>query len=295
MNFFSPELLASNTAIEQFGKESDVWAFGVTLYALLFGKLPFTGKTGPVLMRAILMEELMIPDFFPVLKQESVAYHHSGSSPSGSVAPAFMKDPCPFLSRHLEELEPFSHQPILVPEALKDLLRGLLLRDPAGRLSLRAFRRSEIARHPQRWIAGHMAKLSVGSEPKAVPTDGLQLTVAPDNDNHPLAAFLPTVDGKPSVLAPTLLRESSASITSTLDSMEDGSNSHDYFGGDLHVTAEDLEAAVTQCSVVLNAPRRGGEQDQTENLIAPTTDSRAGLSHFVQRLRDKAFDARLVD
>jgi hypothetical protein len=142
--------------------------------------------------------------------------------------------------------------------------------------------------------------VSIGSETK-VPTDGLNLPAA-DTKRNPLAEVLLTGDEKPSILVPTVmvgLPGPSASSTSTLDSMsiEEGSNSHDCFGGDLHVTAEDLEAAVTQCSVVLNVRRRrgGGEQDQCEDLTCLTNGCRVGLSHFVQRLRDKAFDARLID
>jgi serine/threonine protein kinase len=64
--YFSPELLCNAEAINEFGVESDVWAFGVTLYALIFGRLPFRGSTGPSLVRSILMEAPNFPTDFPL-------------------------------------------------------------------------------------------------------------------------------------------------------------------------------------------------------------------------------------
>jgi serine/threonine protein kinase len=146
MSFFSPELLASHSALEQYGKESDVWAFGVTLYCLLFGKLPFTGHTGPELMRAILMDELVIPDYFPEVTHQL--------SQEQNAVDLGVQDDCPFLSRHSSQLQHQHHQAgakVPVPQGLKLVIRGLLSRDPSGRLALRTFRHNAIVRRPERY------------------------------------------------------------------------------------------------------------------------------------------------
>ena len=61
LSFFSPELLSERDAIVKFGKECDVWAFGVTLYVLLYGTLPFGGWNQHSLMRSILNDEIPFP------------------------------------------------------------------------------------------------------------------------------------------------------------------------------------------------------------------------------------------
>ena len=62
MSFFSPELIDDATAAATYGKESDAWAFGVTLYAILFGKLPFQGWNAPSIIRAICNAEVTFPE-----------------------------------------------------------------------------------------------------------------------------------------------------------------------------------------------------------------------------------------
>lgn len=55
--FKSPELFAGNSPTPA----SDMWAFGITLYALLYGKLPFRGSTLHGLLQTI-SEGLCFPD-----------------------------------------------------------------------------------------------------------------------------------------------------------------------------------------------------------------------------------------
>jgi serine/threonine protein kinase len=126
VRFFSPELVASNSAIERFGTESDVWAFTSTLYGLLFGTLPFTGGALPTLTRAIMEEELVIPQYFPRCPHELDSYFATGDS-------------LPFLHRHRQLIEDFQTGLTAVPQKVADCLRALLHRDPAERMSLCTF------------------------------------------------------------------------------------------------------------------------------------------------------------
>ena len=52
--FFAPEICSGQTYK---GKKSDVWAVGVTLYFMMFGKYPFTACNIPQLYNKILHNE----------------------------------------------------------------------------------------------------------------------------------------------------------------------------------------------------------------------------------------------
>ncbi|CUG09068.1 protein kinase, putative [Bodo saltans] len=54
------------------GKEADVWAFGVTMYAALVGKLPFYGTTFQAQTRAIVREMLVFPSRAELPEPESI-------------------------------------------------------------------------------------------------------------------------------------------------------------------------------------------------------------------------------
>jgi len=59
--FLSPE--AVDPKVNSYsGKATDVWALGVTMYALTFNQLPFSGDTDPEVVECILTKDLQIPD-----------------------------------------------------------------------------------------------------------------------------------------------------------------------------------------------------------------------------------------
>jgi serine/threonine protein kinase len=66
--FSSPEQLNGSDERGEFAKEADIWAFGATLFCLLFGNLPFAGSNGPALVKNILQQELVVPQAFPLDK-----------------------------------------------------------------------------------------------------------------------------------------------------------------------------------------------------------------------------------
>jgi hypothetical protein len=95
--YVSPEFLRGGG----YGAAADIWSAGVVLFAMVSGRLPFTGESTPSVLHAILESE---PDF--------------GAMPS--------------------------------PE-LGDLVKGMLSKDPAARLTIR-----EILTHP--WLARAVGK-----------------------------------------------------------------------------------------------------------------------------------------
>lgn len=63
--YMAPEIVAN----QLYGKPVDIWSFGVILYLLLFGQVPFNGKTKDELSRAIIEGELVFPQQSPVSKE----------------------------------------------------------------------------------------------------------------------------------------------------------------------------------------------------------------------------------
>ncbi|KAJ1660457.1 hypothetical protein IWQ61_000636 [Dispira simplex] len=59
--FMAPELCHPNHG-EVSGTLADIWSFGVTLYCLVVGKIPFKGDSAPAIYEAIRNELLVIPD-----------------------------------------------------------------------------------------------------------------------------------------------------------------------------------------------------------------------------------------
>lgn len=55
--YMAPELIAGQQATQS----SDVWAIGVIIYAMIFGKLPFRGSNREELTQAISLFKYTIP------------------------------------------------------------------------------------------------------------------------------------------------------------------------------------------------------------------------------------------
>jgi serine/threonine protein kinase len=130
MAFMAPELIASASAAAEFGKEADIWAFGISLYCMVFGKLPFYGRTAPELMNAIITQPLQFPDSLPSADQHTIG-GDTWQIPEG------------------EEEECY--------RSVRTLLERLLMKDPKGRMSLRSFRR-----HP--YVQRYAVNASGGAE-----------------------------------------------------------------------------------------------------------------------------------
>lgn len=149
--FFAPELCITSTDTPRppITYKIDIWAFGVTLFCLLYGCVPFIADSEFELFKVIVNQPLIFPDEVPpaqrqdlspanTIKQMSMFYYprHSGEEPATPEVPERPKD-------SLEPLTPKELDADL--ELAKDLLRKLMEKDPDRRITL-----EEIKRHP--WI-----------------------------------------------------------------------------------------------------------------------------------------------
>ncbi|KAK6524238.1 hypothetical protein TWF694_005893 [Orbilia ellipsospora] len=139
--FFAPELCYSDISKPrpQITEAIDVWALGVTLYCLIFARCPFMANGEYELYNIIETQELFVPN--TRLRPDSDT--PSGSRPSTRRSASRRKSLNLKLSDVPEDEPSNTHEPIS-PE-LKDLLKRLLTKDPAKRITL-----PEVKRHP--WV-----------------------------------------------------------------------------------------------------------------------------------------------
>lgn len=157
--FFAPELCVTSTDSPRppITYKIDIWAFGVTLFCLLYGCVPFIADSEFELFKVIAHQPLIFPDEVPrgqqkegstpaeTLKQMSMFYYPRESldeqqqkKDDDETSSGAQKQKAP-----LEPLTPREVDADL--ELAKDLMRKLMEKDPEKRISI-----EEIKRHP--WI-----------------------------------------------------------------------------------------------------------------------------------------------
>ncbi|KAI1481416.1 kinase-like protein [Daldinia eschscholtzii] len=130
--FFAPELCYTDAEGEQpkISEQIDVWSLGVTLYCLIFARIPFMAEDEYQMFHKIAKEEVYIPR----RRLKPVDPQHSPSSTS--------------LYKRVNN-EPYRDDSVLayeeIDDLLYDLLRRMLTKNPEKRIRLR-----EVKRHP--WV-----------------------------------------------------------------------------------------------------------------------------------------------
>lgn len=165
--FFAPELCMSTSAGQSrppITCKIDIWALGVTIFCLLYGKVPFMADSEFELFEVIVKNDLIFPD---ELDHSPLG---TGSSSTSSSPPPNQSKPSMFYNLHDEssssvnesnsslslqagqrhsaknsQFEPFTGERGPDLEQAKDLIRHMLEKDPAKRYTI-----DDIKRHP--WI-----------------------------------------------------------------------------------------------------------------------------------------------
>lgn len=132
--FYAPELCRTEVDMDTplIDGGIDVWALGVTLYCLIYGRVPFHDTNTFTLMRVISEEEPYIPRY----RLKPVA-EHANSRPS-----SHGRNSQPMMS---SKRAPHDLEYEEVDESLRDLLRRLLIKEARDRITI-----PEIKRHP--WV-----------------------------------------------------------------------------------------------------------------------------------------------
>ncbi|RKF62524.1 putative serine threonine-protein kinase ssp1 [Erysiphe neolycopersici] len=132
--FFAPELCCTDLDAEKpkITEQIDIWSLGITLYCLIFARIPFMAKDEWQLFRRIAKEEVYIP------RQRLKAVDSSNNILPGSSTKRVSSSNSPFREENELAFE-------FVDNELYDLLKRMLVKDPAQRIKLR-----EVKRHP--WL-----------------------------------------------------------------------------------------------------------------------------------------------
>lgn len=132
--FFAPELCYTDLDTEQpkVTEQIDVWSLGITLYCIIFARIPFLADDEYQLFRAIAKEDVYIPRRRLKAVDPSISTSHTN-----------------LLKRSGQSNGPYREEAELrfeeIDDELYDLLRRMLIKDPSERMKLR-----EVKRHP--WV-----------------------------------------------------------------------------------------------------------------------------------------------
>lgn len=184
--FFAPELCYTDLDVgppPKVSEKIDVWSLGVTLYCMIFARIPFLAEDEFAMFRKIASEDVYIP-------RRRLRPVDPSTSPKASSL-YNRENPAPFRDDHELVYED-------VDDHLRDLLFKMLIKDPKRRIDLR-----EVKRHP--WVLSgvhdHIGWLDDTDPARVMQGRKIQLT---DKDLHDAVVPLTLLERARSTLKKTL-------------------------------------------------------------------------------------------
>ncbi|KIW31423.1 uncharacterized protein PV07_03073 [Cladophialophora immunda] len=168
--FWAPELCYEDPSMfeEKEGPkitgELDLWALGITLYCMVYARLPFYASETMGLHEAVCRTEVFLP------KTRLVPVDTSQDKPTSEVPNSINSN------KRLDYELKFE----VVPDAVRDLIRQLLIKDPAKRMTIEQAKKHEWVveglQDPSQWIKG--ADLGKDSKKKILDVDEREMSHA---------------------------------------------------------------------------------------------------------------------
>ena len=149
--FWAPELCYEDPSIFEDGKTPkitgaiDLWALGITLFCMIYARLPFYYRKDFGLHEAVCNEEVFVP------KYRLVPVDFTNEQPTAKTPK----------SQNCNKRLDFDLMFEEVPDQVRDIIRKLLIKDPAKRMTI-----AEAKRHP--WVVEGMENKAAWLEGPAV-------------------------------------------------------------------------------------------------------------------------------
>ena len=293
--FFAPELCYTDPSQFEGGEDGtgpkitgalDLWSLGVTLYSMIYGRLPFVGDGEMGMFAQIAEGEVFLPK--RRLKPVETEWQREGSQ---------ARFPPPINSN-----KRLPHELIYedVPEVVRDILRHLLVKDPAKRITIENAKIHpwvlEGIDNPDRWV-GDTDPRRYGE--KKIEIDETDMTRAVTKVGIGAALKLVgdhVTKGLTSILrgaresrrrAPSTTNSASTSVASIASSTSVGTVSRDMAEKEVRRMSLRGEDAI---ALALKASRESNEHPLSQS-VSVSPEHRDAASYFNTTTNPKAFSA----
>ncbi|KAL9115516.1 MAG: hypothetical protein Q9227_000837 [Pyrenula ochraceoflavens] len=293
--FFAPELCYTDPSQFEGGEDGtgpnvtgalDLWSLGVTLYSMVYGRLPFVGD-GEMGMFTQIAEGLV---FLPKKRLKPVETEWQREGSQSRFPPAINSNKrLPFELAYEE-----------VPDTLRNLLQQLLIKDPAKRITIENAKIHpwviEAIENPDRWVGDTDPKrygekkieIDEGDMTRAVSKVGIgaALKLVGDHVTKGFNSILGRATRESRRRAPSTTNSAAPSVASASSSSV-GTVSREVLEKEARRMSLKSDDAIAS---MLKASRESGDHPLSQSLTV-SPENREGAGYFTSVTNPKAFSA----